>query len=108
MGNRYLCCVLVLLILSNKILHVRFEINKLHLVHTLLRVPVQESLALEHGDEVVTDMLEELLDGDGVAKDGNCYFNTTWQDITLLRGRYWESTRRSMQSSCSEHFAFAP
>ena len=79
MGNRYIRCVLVLLILSNKILHVRFGLSKLHLVHTLLRVPVQEGLALEHGS--------------GVAKEGNCHLNTAWRDITLLRGRYWESTR---------------
>ena len=68
MGNRYIRCVPIALILSNKVLHVRFSLSKLHLAHTLLRVSMQENLALEHGSEVFTDMLEELLDGGGVAK----------------------------------------
>ena len=50
---------------------------------TPLRVAVQEGLALEHGGEVVTDTLEELLDGGGVAKEDNCHLNTAWRDITL-------------------------
>ena len=65
------------------ILHVRFGLSKLHLVHTLLRVSVQEGLALEHGAKVVTDTLEELLDGGGVATEGNCHLTTAWRDITL-------------------------
>ena len=75
--------LLVLLILSNMILHVRFGLSKLHLVHTLLCVSVQEGLALEHGAKVVTDTLEELLDGSGVATEGNCHLTTVWRDITL-------------------------
>ena len=50
---------------------------------TPLRVAVQEGLALEHGREVVTDTLEELLDGGGVTKEGNCHLDTAWRDITL-------------------------
>src|SRR5690606_25420275 len=52
-------CVLVLLVLSNKILHVGLGFGELHLVHTLLGVPVQEGLALEHGSELVADTFEE-------------------------------------------------
>ena len=68
MGNRYIHCVLVVLILSNKVLHVRFSLSKLHLTYTLLHVSMQENLALEHGSEVFTDTLEELLDGGGVRR----------------------------------------
>ena len=68
MGNRYIHCILVALILSNKVLHVQFSLSKLHLAYTLLRVSMQENLALEHGSEVFTDTLEELLDGGGVRR----------------------------------------
>ena len=68
MGNRYIHCVPVALILSNKVLHVRFSLSKLHLTYTLLHVSMQKNLALEHGSEVFTDTLEELLDGGGVRR----------------------------------------
>jgi len=75
-------CILVLLVFRNKILHVRLcfcelehkrllvilprlirNSTHLHLVHTLLGVPMQESLPLEHGSELVAHTLEELLNG---------------------------------------------
>lgn len=54
-----------------------------HLVHTLLRVPMQESLTLEHGRELVIDTLEEFLDGGRVAQEGNGHLASTRWDVTL-------------------------
>ena len=62
--------ILVLLVLADKIVHVALSLSELHLVHTLTSVPMQESLATEHGSELVTNTLEELLDGGGVTNEG--------------------------------------
>lgn len=62
--------VLVLLVLRHKVVHVALSLSKLHLVHTLTSVPMQESLAAEHGSELVTDTLEELLDRGRVTDKG--------------------------------------
>jgi hypothetical protein len=62
--------LLVLLVLGNQIVHVGLGLSELHLVHTLTSVPMQESLAPEHGSELVTDTLEELLDGGRVTNEG--------------------------------------
>ena len=62
--------LLVLLVLRDKIVHVRLSLRELHLVHTLTSVPMQESLSSEHGSELITDTLEELLDGGRVANKG--------------------------------------
>ena len=62
--------ILVLLVLADKIIHVALSLSELHLIHTLTSVPMQESLATEHGSELVTDTLEELLDGGGVTNEG--------------------------------------
>ena len=62
--------LLVLLVLGDQVVHVGLGLSELHLVHTLTSVPMQESLATEHGSELVTDTLEELLDGGGVADEG--------------------------------------
>lgn len=62
--------LLVLLVLGDQVVHVGLSLSELHLVHTLTSVPMQESLAPEHGSELVTDTLEELLDGGGVTDEG--------------------------------------
>jgi hypothetical protein len=62
--------LLVLLVLGNQVVHVGLSLSELHLVHTLTSVPMQESLAPEHGSELVTDTLEELLDGGRVTNEG--------------------------------------
>jgi hypothetical protein len=62
--------LLVLLVLGDQIVHVGLGLSELHLVHTLTSVPMQESLAPEHGSELVTDTLEELLDGGRVTDKG--------------------------------------
>ena len=72
--------LLVLLVLGNEIVHVGLGLSELHLVHTLTSVPVQESLAPEHGSELVTDTLEELLDGGGVTNEGGGHLKAAWWD----------------------------
>lgn len=72
--------LLVLLVLGNEIVHVGLSLSELHLVHTLASVPVQESLAPEHGSELVTDTLEELLDGGGVTDEGRGHLKAAWWD----------------------------
>lgn len=62
--------VLVLLVLRHKVVHVALSLSELHLIHTLTSVPMQESLAAEHGSELVTDTLEELLDRGRVTDKG--------------------------------------
>jgi hypothetical protein len=62
--------LLVLLVLGDQVVHVGLSLSELHLVHTLTSVPMQESLAPEHGSELVTDTLEQLLDRGGVTDEG--------------------------------------
>lgn len=69
--------VLVLLVLGDEIVHVALSLSELHLVHTLTSVPVQESLATEHSSELITDTLEEFLDGGGVSNEGGGHLEAT-------------------------------
>ena len=68
--------LLVLLVLGDQIVHVGLSLSELHLVHTLTSVPMQESLAPEHGSELVTDTLEELLDRGRVTHEGRGHLET--------------------------------
>merc|ERR1712039_157884 len=54
--------VLVLLVLGHEVVHVRFRLGELHLVHALASVPVQEGFATEHRREIFSHALEHLLD----------------------------------------------
>ena len=63
--------VLVLLVLADQIVHVGLSLSELGNVHTLVSVPMQESLSSKHGGELVTDTLEELLDRGGVGNEGS-------------------------------------
>ena len=45
--------VLVLLVLRHQVIHVALCLSELHLIHTLTSVPVKESLAPEHGCELL-------------------------------------------------------
>ena len=47
----------------------------------LTSVPVQESLASEHGGELLGDALEELLDGGGVADEGGGHLEAAWGNV---------------------------
>ena len=75
--------VLVLLVLCNKILHVGFRLRELHFVHTLLGVPMQESLPLEHGRELVADAAEKFLNGSRVTEERHGHLQATGRDVTL-------------------------
>lgn len=92
--------ILVLLVFSNKILHVRlgfgelddsvrillvkvFQSSYLHLVHTLLSVPMQEGLALEHSSELVVHTLEEFLDRRRVTTESDSHLKTARCNIAL-------------------------
>ena len=55
----------------------------LHLVHSLLGVPVKECLAPEHRSELVRHTLEQLLNGSRVADEGDRHLETTRGDVAL-------------------------
>jgi hypothetical protein len=74
--------LLVLLVLGDKIVHVGLGLGELHLVHALTSVPVKESLTPEHGSELVTDTLEQLLDGGAVADESGGHLQATGRDVT--------------------------
>ena len=57
------------------------HLGKLHLVHALSSVPMQESLATEHSRELLTDSLEELLDSCAVTNKRGGHLKTAWWDV---------------------------
>merc|ERR1711893_529321 len=73
--------ILVLLVLRHQVVHVGFGLSELHLVHALSSVPMQESLATEHGGELLRDSLEQLLDGGGVSNEGGRHLQASWWDV---------------------------
>jgi len=73
--------VLVLLVLRDEIVHVGLGFREFHLVHAFTGVPVQKGLAAEHTGEVLSDTLEHLLDGGGVAKEANGHLQTLRGDV---------------------------
>merc|ERR1712226_1824694 len=75
------CCILVLLVLRDEIVHVALGLCELHLVHTLARVPVKECLTTEHGREVLSNTLEHLLNRRGVAQERHCHLEALWRDV---------------------------
>merc|ERR1719460_654622 len=75
-------CILVLLVLGHKVVHVGLSLGELHLVHTLTSVPVEEGLAAEHASELLGDTLPQLLDGGGVAKEHGGHLETLGGDVT--------------------------
>ena len=81
--EEYVRGVLILLVFSNEILHVRLRLCELHLVHTLTSVPMQEGLPLEHGSELIADTLEELLDSGRVTEESDSHLVSTRSDLTL-------------------------
>ena len=72
--------VLVLLIFRDQIVHVGLCLGEFHLVHTLTSVPMQESLASEHGSELIADTLEKFLDRGRVSDKGRGHLQTTGRD----------------------------
>ena len=73
--------LLVLLVLGDEVVHVGLGLGELHLVHALARVPVEESLAAEHGRELLRDALEQLLDGRRVADESGRHLETARRDV---------------------------
>ncbi len=65
--------------------HVGLGLSELHLVHALTSVPVEESLAPEHGSELLANALEDLLDGGGVSNEGRGHLQATRGDVTDSR-----------------------
>merc|ERR1719213_490380 len=74
-------CILVLLVFRDQVIHIALCLCELHLVHTLTSVPVEEGLTAEHGCEVLSDALEHLLNGSGVASEGDCHLQTLWWNV---------------------------
>ena len=56
-------------------------LSELHLIHALSSVPVEESLATEHGSELLADSLEQLLDSRAVTNKSSRHLQATWSDI---------------------------
>jgi len=77
--------VLVLLVLGDEVVHVGLGFSEFHLVHAFAGVPVEESLATEHGRELLRDALEQLLDGGAVADKGRRHLQTAWRDVADRR-----------------------
>ena len=75
--------LLVPLILSDQILHVRLRFRELHRVHTFLGVPVQERLPLKHGSELVVDTLGEFLNSGRASEEGNGHFHSEGGSVAL-------------------------
>merc|ERR1712018_780267 len=73
--------ILVLLVFRHQIIHVRFCLCELHLVHTLASVPMQESLSSEHSSELFRDTFEELLDGGAVSYKGSGHLESARWDV---------------------------
>jgi len=73
--------ILVLLVLRDEIVHVGLSLSELHLVHALAGVPVEESLAPEHGSELLRDTLEHLLDSGRVSNEGGSHLKALGGDV---------------------------
>jgi len=73
--------LLILLIFRYKVVHVGFSLGKLHFVHTLPCIPVEESLSSEHSSELLGDPLENLLDGGGVTHEGGGHLETSGRNV---------------------------
>jgi len=74
--------LLVLLIFRHQIIHVGLGLSKLHLVHALASVPMQESLSSEHSCELLRNTLEDLLDGSGVSDKGGGHLQASGRNVT--------------------------
>ena len=74
--------LLVLLVLGDEVVHVALSLGELHLVHTLTSVPMEESLATEHGRELLGDSLEQLLDGRAVSDEGGSHGQSARRNVT--------------------------
>merc|ERR1719473_1749033 len=68
--------ILVLLVLGDQIVHIGFGLSEFHLVHALPGVPMKESLAPEHGGEVLSHSLEHFLDRGRITSKSHRHLET--------------------------------
>merc|ERR1719378_1541026 len=73
--------ILILLVLTDQVIHVPLCLGELHLVHSLSSVPVQECFTAEHGGELLTNSLEHILNGSGVPDERGGHLQSLWRDI---------------------------
>merc|ERR1712032_394462 len=73
--------ILVLLVFRDKVIHVRFSLRELHLIHPLTSVPVKESFTAEHRSEVFCHTLEHFLNRCGVSRESNSHLQPLWRNI---------------------------
>mmetsp|Transcript_6862 Transcript_6862/g.24979 ORF Transcript_6862/g.24979 Transcript_6862/m.24979 type:complete len:316 (-) Transcript_6862:580-1527(-) len=71
----------ILLIFTDKIVHVAFGFGEFHLIHTLASVPVQESLATEHRRKRFRHALEHFLNSRGVTDKSGGHLETLGRDV---------------------------
>ncbi len=69
------------MVFGDEVVHVGLGLGELHLVHAFARVPMEESLAAEHGRELFRDALEDLLDGRRVADEGGGHLEAARRDV---------------------------
>merc|ERR1719329_422136 len=74
-------CILVLLILTDQIIHVALGFCEFHFVHALSCVPVKEGFATEHRGEVLGNSLEHFLDGSGVSSKRDRHLQALGRNI---------------------------
>jgi len=74
-----------LLVLGDQVVHVGLGLSELHLVHAFAGLPVEEGLSAEHGGELLGDALEHLLDGGGVAHEGDAHLEPLGRDVAHAR-----------------------
>ena len=79
------CGILVLLVLGYQIVHVRLGFSKLHLIHSLAGVPMEEGLTPEHGRKLLRDPLEQLLNGGRVPDERGRHLEAAWRDVADRR-----------------------
>merc|ERR1711981_1219173 len=90
--------ILVLLVLRDEIIHVALRLGKLHFVHALSRVPMQERLAPEHRSEVLSYAFEHLLNSGRIACEGDCHLqalrgNVADAALDVVRNPLYEVAR---------------
>ena len=61
------------------------SLQRVHLIHALAGVPVEEGLAAEHGGELLGNALEQLLDGCAVTYEGSSHLEATGGNVADSR-----------------------
>ena len=72
---------LVLLVLRYQIVHIGLCFCELHFVHSFSSVPMKKGFSSEHGCKLLSDSLEHLLDGSGVADESSGHFKSIGRNV---------------------------